>query len=158
MPKEPKSEANAIEEKEEDMDDKQNVYNDFLEDVNEGNAIDFSNKDVETQDDTQLLLIVVHLTSLDLDVKELNCRQNVMIPRTFFIEEADVERNDPCPFGSTMETCSRTKEARQSAIPTPTRASSLDINTGFVGATLQTFTKNLSKSNLYIEMQFARMQ
>ena len=94
---EPEGGRMAIEEEEEEQ---ECVGNDFHGGREGDNTIDLIDQDENYEGGSQPHLTNVHLTSLELNIKDLNCKRNVMTPRTFFSDDVVVKKADPS-FGST---------------------------------------------------------
>ena len=81
----------------------------------DNNLINFNDNDNTLVGRSQSPLTEAQLTLFIMDVEVLICRRNVIIFRSLFIEESVIEKADPPPYGSAIET-KRIKKARQSCV------------------------------------------
>ena len=105
-----------VEAMEEENEEKQEFVGNVSLNGNEvENTLDFNNEDFNPKARSDPILTKAHFTSLDVDIKDLNCRMNVMTTRMLFSDNAIIKKANPPFFGSTIE-IKRTKEAKKSCV------------------------------------------
>ena len=127
--------------------------------MDDDNLVDLSNDDNDASiDASKARFTEMQLTLPVVDAEVLVCTRTIMTLRSLFTDEPLVEKVDPPPSGSIVET-KMVKKARQSCDGCGVRASFLSIGEDIHLARMQTLEENLDKLNQSnLKMQTALQQ